>query len=213
MSDLKEFGFSIARIILGMVILIEGLIVLDLIIYISATGNTLSERILTTFNDGYSEGHSKTYYLAHEEAYSKAYDKGFSKAYEIGLGDNLQEEVGTRVELHNPTYSELQEFLSRDETDSNVFVTGEYVCFDFAAELNNKAEASGIRSAYVRIRSKEWAHAVAAFETVDMGLVFIEPQSDRDVEVVIGRPYPWWQVGATSPMRYNDAIGEIQIIW
>jgi hypothetical protein len=107
----------------------------------------------------------------------------------------------------------MKEFLAHDMTDSNPFIRGEYVCFDFSAELNNNAEANGIRAAYVRIRAKEWGHAVVAFETVDRGLVFVEPQSDEDVSLVTGEPYPWQQVGANRPMNYDDAVVEIQIIW
>jgi len=213
MSGLKEISIAIARIILGIVVLVEGLIVLDLIVYIGATGSTFTEKVMAAFDDGYSKGYVQTYDVGYQEAYGEAYDKGFGKGFEVGQETGSKEGVATRVELHNPTYSELQEFLARDKTDSNEFITGEYVCFDFAAELNNNAEANGIRAAYVRIRSKEWAHAVVVFETVDMGLVFIEPQSDRNVELVIGKPYPWWQVGAHSPMGYNDAIVGIQIIW
>jgi len=121
--------------------------------------------------------------------------------------------VSTRVEHYNPTHKEMKEFLASDKTDSNSFISGEYVCSDFAAQVNSNAEASGIRAAYVRIRSKEWGHAVVAFETVDRGLIFIEPQSDRKVELVIGEPFPWYLVGAISPLSSYDPIVEIQIIW
>lgn len=213
MSGLREISFAIARITLGMFILIEGLIVLDLVVYLGATGSTFTEKVVAAFDHSYSRGYAQTYDVTHQEAYGTAYDKGFGKGYEIGLETGSKEVVATRVRLRNPTYSELQEFLAGDETNSNEYITGEYTCFDFAAELNNSADASGIRAAYVRLRAKEWAHAVVAFETVDRGLIFIEPQSDRDVDLVVGKIYPWWQVGATSPLGYNDPLVEIQIIW
>jgi hypothetical protein len=211
--ELKELGFALLRIVVGLFILIEGLVVLDLIVYIGATGNTFSEKVMTAFESGYNRGYVQTYDTGQQEAYLLAYEKGFGKGFEIGLEDRLEHETSQLVAMHNPTYGELLEFLARDETDKQDFVSGEYVCFDFAAELNNKAAVSGIRAAYVRIRSDEWAHAVVAFETPDRGVVFVEPQSDRDIELVIGRPYPWWQVGARSPMGYNDPVLEIQVIW
>jgi len=212
MGGLRDFGFAIGRITLGEVILIGGFIALDLIVYISTTGGTFSEQIVAAYDDGYNQGYAQTYDVAYQEAYSGAYQKGHDKGYEIGV-EGHKEGLATLVELYNPTYKELKEFLAGDKTDSNLFIKGEYVCFDFAAELNNNAEANGIRAAYVRIHSKEWGHAVAAFETVDRGLVFIEPQSDKDVEMVVGEPYPWQSAGADRPAKYDDAIDEIQIIW
>ena len=213
MAGLKEFSIAISRIILGIVVLVGGLLVLNIIVYLGTITSTFNEKIAAAYDGSYAQGYAQTYEVGYQKSHAKAYNRGYYKGYEIGLGISYKGEVGTRVELSNPTYKELIEFLAGDKTDSNPFISGEYACFDFAAELNNNAEANGIRAAYVRIRSEEWAHAVVAFETVDKGLVFIEPQSDMEVESVIGRPYPWWQVGATSPLHYGDVIEEIQIIW
>jgi len=209
MSELKEMAIAIARIVLGVVVLIEGLIALVFIAYTS----TISDKITAAYEDSYDNGYAQTYDVGYQEAYGEAYDKGYDKGYEIGLETGSKAGVATRVELYNPTHKEMREFLARDKTDSNPFVIGEYVCSDFAAEVNNNAEADGIRAAYVRIRSKEWGHALVAFETVDRGLIFIEPQSDREVGLVIGEPFPWYLVGAISPMSSYDPIVEIQIIW
>ena len=213
MSELKEMAIAIARIVLGVVVLIEGLIALVFIAYTSTIGGTYSDKITAAYEDSYDNGYAQTYDVGYQEAYGEAYDKGYDKGYEIGLETGSKAGVATRVELYNPTHKEMREFLARDKTDSNPFVIGEYVCSDFAAQLNNNAEADGIRVAYVRIRSKEWGHAVVAFETVDRGLIFIEPQSDREVGLVIGEPFPWYLVGAISPMSSYDPIVEIQIIW
>ena len=67
--------------------------------------------------------------------------------------------------------------------------------------------------AYVRIRAEKWGHALVAFETVDRGLIFIEPQSDREVKLVIGESFPWYSVGAVSALSPYDPLVEIQIIW
>jgi len=213
MSELKEMAIAIARIVLGVVVLIEGLIALVFIAHTSTIGGIYSDKITAAYEDSYDNGYAQTYDVGYQEAYGEAYDKGYDKGYEIGLETGSKAGVATRVELYNPTHKEMREFLARDKTDSNPFVIGEYVCSDFAAEVNNNAEADGIRAAYVRIRSKEWGHALVAFETVDRGLIFIEPQSDREVGLVIGEPFPWYLVGAISPMSSYDPIVEIQIIW
>ncbi len=213
MADLKEFGIAIGRVILGIIALLGGLIALDIFVYLAAMGSTFDIKVASAFSEGYSQGYAQTYTVGYQEAHGEAYEKGYKKAYEISLMSGSMEEVGSWVGLRNPTYQELREFLADDKTDSKAYINGEYVCFDFAAELNNNAEARGIRAAYVRLRSKEWAHAVVAFETVDRGLVFIEPQSDTVVELAVGRIYPWWEVGAVSPLHSAESIEEIEIIW
>ena len=215
MGGYKEVSLIVAigRIVLGLIVLAGGLIVLDIFIYLGALSSTYDNKVAAAYNDGYVEGYAQTYDVGYQEAHGEAYDKGYIKGYEISLGSDSDKQGSRLVGLRNPTYQELTEFLAADKADLNTFISGEYVCFDFAAELNNNAEANGIRAAYVRIRSKEWAHAVVAFETVDKGLVFIEPQSDLKVELVIGKPYPWWLAGASSPLRYTDDLEEIQIIW
>ncbi len=213
MRGLKEIAIALARIILGMVVLTEGLIALAFIGYTSSIGGIYSDKIAAAYEDSYDNGYAQTYDVGYQEAYSEAHDKGYDKGYEIGLGHGSKEGVGTRVELYNPTYKEMKELLASDETDSCSFVAGEFVCSDFAAQLNNNAEANGIRVAYVRIRSKKWGHALVAFDAVDRGLIFIEPQSDREIKLVIGEPFPWYSVGAISPLSFYDPLLEIEIIW
>ncbi len=213
MSNLKEIAIALARIVLGMVVLIEGLIALVFVGYTSTIGGVYDKTVASAYEDSYDKGYTQTYDVSYQEAYSEAYDKGYDKSYEIRLETGSKEGVATRVELSNPTHKEMREFLARDKTDSNPFISGEYVCSDFTAQVNSNAEASGIRAAYVRIRGEKWAHAVVAFETVDRGLIFIEPQSDKEVKLVIGKPFPWYSVGAVSALTSYDPITETQIIW
>ena len=213
MSGLKEFSIAMARIILGMIVLIEGLTALVFIIYTSTIGGSYSDRVEAAYEDSYDKGYAQTYEVGYQEAYGEAYDKGYDKGYEIGLETASAEGVATRVELSDPTHKEMWEFLARDDTDSKPYINGEYVCNDFAAQLDNNAEAAGIRTAYVRIQAKNWWHAVVAFETLDRGIIFIEPQSDRIVKMVTGEPFPWDLVGGANPLGYLDPIIEIQIIW
>jgi len=212
-NEVKEMALAISKVILGMVVLIGGLLVLDLIVYLSATGSTFNERVAAAHSEAFDRGYAQTYQSGYRGAYREAYRKGYEKGYDIGIASLFRKEAPVRVNLSNITHRELREFLAEDKTDANRYVPGEYICFDFAAELNNRAETKGIRAAYVRIRFQEWGHAIVAFETVDRGLVFIEPQSDREVELVIGKPYPWQSAGADQPSRYDDIIVEIQVIW
>jgi len=214
MFDLREVSWLVAlgRIALSLVIIVAAVIALDLIVYLQATSSTFNERVAIAFNDAYDYGYEQTFEIAYQEAHDDAFGRGYNKGYQLSLASDGNP-VTRLIETRNPTYTEMMEFLEADDTDSKPFVNGEYVCFDYAAELNNNADAKGIRAAYVRIRSDEWGHALVAFDTVDKGLVYIEPQSDVVVELVIGEPYPWTKIGATSPLSYSDPILKIQHIW
>ncbi len=70
-------------------------------------------------------------------------------------------------------------FILADATDNNKYIEdgpGAYVCADFAEDVHNNAEAAGIRAAWVSLafESTEEGHALNAFETVDMGLIYID---------------------------------------
>jgi len=79
----------------------------------------------------------------------------------------------------NPTYAELVAFIEQDTTDTNHYredpLIG-YVCADFAEDVHNNAEAAGIRAASVSIDFEGGGdgHALNAFDTVDLGLIYID---------------------------------------
>lgn len=214
MENVKEFAIALTRILVGLIILVGSLLVLDIFVFLTATGSTFSREVAGAFSKGYDQAYSRTYDSSYEEAYKTAFDKGYDKGYELGLGQSIEGGIAERVELRNPTYQEMKDFLTADDTSEKPYITGEYVCYDFTADLNNNAEAAGLRASYVRVRSTNWAHALVAFETTDRGVIYIEPQSDKEVKLELGKPYPWWQVGAASPSAaYQSAISQIQIIW
>jgi len=132
-SGLKEFAIAIFRIILGIVILIGALAVLDFTVYLGVTSSTFSEQIAAAYDEGYNKAYASTYTLGYQDAYGRAFDKGYRKGYEIRLVTGPKQETSSRVELSNPTFSELQNFLAEDKTNLNQFVSGQYVCFHFAA--------------------------------------------------------------------------------
>ena len=80
----------------------------------------------------------------------------------------------------NPTFAELVAFLQRDQTDKYSYILGPpknaYICTDFAETVHNNAEAAGIRAAWVGIdiEGEAEGHALNAFETTDLGLVYID---------------------------------------
>ncbi len=93
------------------------------------------------------------------------------------------------IELRNPSFQEIRDFVLRDPTSRNEFVLNQYECRHFATDVNNNAEAEGLRSAFVLLCYDRGQHAVVAFDTTDKGLVYIEPQTDARIHPEVGGKY------------------------
>lgn len=157
---------------------------------------------------GYQTGHAATYSQEKEESYQAGYKAG----YEAGYKPNLEQKTDNGYKLRNPTYQEMKAFLDQDTTSASPYVKDEYVCTDFSAAVNNNAEAKGIRCAIVDIFYPEgYGHTIVAFDTTDRGLIFIEPQFDHEVSLVIGKSYS--QVNNFTPAPRDDTIKRFVIIW
>lgn len=133
--------------------------------------------------------------------------------------------IDYNANLRNPTYLEMKEFLARDKTDADepgfFDLWDEFPCVHFSSNVKRNAIKEGIRCGGVLI-SFRWyrtsfdhgegkvifvgknkiEHAIIAFQTVDKGVVFIEPQKDKEVKVAIGVPY-----------TDGKTIGGIEIYW
>ena len=128
----------------------------------------------------------------------------------------------------DPTWAQLLAFLSADKTDQSIYIPNVYMCGDYARDVYNDAERSGIRAAYVAIRFTDRWHACNAFQTTDRGIVFIDctgleagqcgpPNRDKIVSVNLGQDYvpqslflqPGWQT------NWGDlgTILEVHIYW
>jgi len=78
-------------------------------------------------------------------------------------------------------YSELVSFLRRDRTDEHEYIDGVYVCVDFTEDLIRNAMREGIFmcATYLEFEDMDYAHTLVAVNTTDMGVVYVEPQTDR----------------------------------
>jgi len=93
------------------------------------------------------------------------------------------------ITLKNPTFRELRDFILKDPTNRNKFVLNQYECRHFATDVDNNAEAKGLRCAFVLLCFERGQHAVVAFQTTDKGLVYIEPQTDARIHPEVGGEY------------------------
>jgi len=125
---------------------------------------------------------------------------------------------GNKYDLHDPTYSEVIDFLNKDKTNSNTYNPSSYTCAYFSKDVNNNAESKGVRCAYVELSYPSIGHAIVAFETTDKGLVYFEPQHDVRASVEVGKKFysclaqlpgylPW------EAPDYDDTIQEIKRFW
>jgi hypothetical protein len=76
----------------------------------------------------------------------------------------------------NPTWSQLMNFLSQDQTEKHTYIANVYDCSQFSRDLHNNAEAAGIRAAEVQVgfMNEPGGHALNAFLTTDYGLVYVD---------------------------------------
>ena len=101
----------------------------------------------------------------------------------------------------NPTFEEMRDFLLKDTTSRKQFIPNQYECRHFATEVYNNAKDAGWRCGFVLLCYEQGQHVVNAFNTVDRGIIFIEPQTDAAIDVEVGGTYQ------------EKEIKEILIIW
>lgn len=120
--------------------------------------------------------------------------------------------------LKDPTYQEMKNFIAADRTDSKPYDLNKYNCVDFSADVIANAAKQKIRCSYVTIDfTGNTGHAIVAFNTLDRGLIYIEPQHDEEVNLQLGRQYylsviPKAGYYYTKP-NYDDTITKFRVIW
>lgn len=166
----------------------------------------LVNRLATAHETGFEEGHDQGYVQGFQEGSRVGYQEGSKVGYTWARGGDYDDgkEAGFYF-VYNPGYDELQQILAESEASS-------------AWEIHDYAEANGIRVAYVRAqiarqaaKGRVWVYQLVAFETVDKGLVVIEPWSHREVKVEVGQHYG--ELNGRPPRTYDDTITKLTIIW
>ncbi|MBN1692708.1 MAG: hypothetical protein JW845_04035 [Dehalococcoidales bacterium] len=109
--------------------------------------------------------------------------------------------ANSTIVLENPTFQEMKDFILKDTTSRKTFILYTYECRHFATEVNNNAKAAGWQCGFALLCYTRGQHAVVAFDTVDRGLIFIEPQTDAAIDVKVGGTYQ------------GQEIKEILIAW
>jgi hypothetical protein len=160
-------------------------------------------------NAGYDDGYAKGVVCSSDNAYDlgevAGFNDGYAKGEEAGYAKGLIDGVGTGFTIRDPTAQEMIDFISSDTTDQNEY-TEDYICFDYAAEVKNNAFLEGYRCAFVYVSFPNSDHGMVCFDTVDQGLIFIEPQDDRILPVIVGE-------SLFGGKDWDDTIVDYRIIW
>ncbi len=112
--------------------------------------------------------------------------------------------------LADPTYDQMKDFLNEDKVDKNKPIRSdneeeEYVCRHFARDVLVHAAQKNIRAGYVRLDYPDnKVHIIVAFDTVDKGLIFVDPQNDCEYHIVVGGKY--WRGKQTNLFNYSGVM-------
>jgi len=154
---------------------------------------------------------SKEATLSQVEVQQQSRQSDYQAGYTAGQQAALKE-TANRYNLHNPTYQEMLDFIAADKTNEHAYSEENFVCVDFSHEVNNNAEAQGIRCAVIDIFYPEGkGHTVVAFDTTDKGLQFIEPQFDRMIKLEVGKSYS--QANGYKSPPGDDTVLRYLITW
>ena len=171
--------------------------------------------------DGYQQGETEGRQLGEQEGYEEGYlageADGYEEGVEVGYEEGAEDSLGHGYTIQDPTYKQVTKFLKEDRTDKKNYKEGIYVCSHFARDVCNNAENEELRCAYVGLIYPEGGHAIIAFNTIDEGLVYFDPQSDEEATPIIGKRY--YKCVEPKPgyyyeePDYDDTIMDILVIW
>jgi hypothetical protein len=162
------------------------------------------------YSEGYDAGLASGKSTGYNDGYSKGTSDGFGSGYSVGYVNGSKDGAGTGYNIRDPTYTEMLNFIAVDQTDKNTYNLT-YDCHDFTRDVLENAFILGLKGGYVYIEFAESAHAIVCFDTVDKGLVFVEPQSDDLMSVAVGIHY--WDRAIYEEPEYDDTIVQFDIIW
>ena len=99
--------------------------------------------------------------------------------------------------LRQATRSEIVAFLAKDTTDEITYDGMTFNCANYSAKVQANAKSAGLKCAYVELQYNIAAHAIVAFDSLDAGLIFVEPEEDWLLDDI--------KVGTDYEEIYNEA--------
>ena len=169
----------------------------------------ISANLNKDVNIAREQGYSEGYYKGYDEGLIKGNEAGYQAGSKLGYvaagGEAASINETGYYFLYNPSYDEITSTLARSELDS-------------AQQILDYAKANGIRAAYVRVpiareasEGRVYLYQLVAFETVDKGMIIIEPRSHREVKVEAGKSYS--ALNGFPASSFDDTITKVTIVW
>ena len=128
---------------------------------------------------------------------SRTVRKYWSLAVSIALLIIVASSFVSARPLRDPTYDEAVKFVTSDKTSSHPYVNATYTCVNFAMDFQASALLAGFKCGVVTaFFPDETSHDLNCFNTTDMGMVYVEPQTDQIVSLNVGQVYsgPNWNM-------------------
>lgn len=156
--------------------------------------------------DGLEDGTAQGYKDGLREGGEAGYQEG-SRVYYSGIEgvDTENTSFSDLYYLYNPSFSEVMNFLEKEELYS-------------FPDIHEYTVTHSIRSGYVRCnvtlndsRRSEVVCDLVAFDTVDKGLVIIEPWSHKEVIVRVGEEYR--ATLDTSVSEIDGTVNKVTVLW
>jgi hypothetical protein len=172
-----------------------------------AVYNDINDKLADAYAEGFIEGQEQAYTASLQDGGTKGYQEGSRTGYhQSGISPEFDGGYDEGYYFaYNPTYEQIPEILN--EVSENT-----------TKGIHDYAEANGIRVAYVRCQLARpapegmvYIKQLVAFETVDKGLVIIEPSTGNEVVVEVG--YSYTQLNGQTPKPYDDTITKMSIVW
>lgn len=181
------------------------LIAIGIVASMMLTSN-LNSKIAAAQGSGIEAGRVQGYAAGFQKGSVAGYQKGSQTSYAMSQTGPATDRKGDGFYFtYNPTHAEAQKLLA-DKVEVSAW------------QIHDYAEANGMRMAYVRVQiarpaaeGEAWVYRLVAFDTVDRGLVIIEPWSHKVVALEVGQGFQVLN-GFPSP-SYDDTITKITIIW
>jgi len=109
--------------------------------------------------------------------------------------ENEIKNIKWKLNAEQPSYYDIIDFLMKDSTDKLIYVkeNNKFICTDFANNLIANMKNVGIDACLTILyfsKPENTSHAIVAVKTEDLGVIFIEPQSDKVIfDLRVGEDY------------------------
>ena len=115
-----------------------------------------------------------------------------------------------RIEYQDTLYIVVKMLLSEVRTWASTYRFPNYVCTHFSKVLFDKMTVQGIRCGYVVVTfQNNMSHALVAFDTLDRGLIYLEPQDGYEVQIEVGKGIDTAYAGVDA----GSIVTRIDISW